>query len=363
MIHALKESSLRVLRRTGVSRMIGSSGWRRRRLLILAYHGVSLGDEHQWLPSLYVSPDALEARLQLLQEHRCAVLPLGEAVARLYDGTLPERAVVLTFDDGYYDFLAKAWPLLTKYGFPATVYVTTGRVFHNLPIVNLCIGYALWASPLQSIDGRGLPGLDGPCTLGDAEARRRLTERIIEALPGVDAADPRRDGVARMVAERAGVDYDALVSRRILTLMRPDEITRLAGEGVDFQLHTHLHRTPEDPDEFVRDLRVNRSRLEGLTGRPASHLCYPSGNYRTSYLPLLRREGIASATTCDPDLATVGMDPLLLPRFVDTGGVSRTVFESWLTGTAACLPRRTTRGGYRVTTRPVDPAALTPHAT
>jgi peptidoglycan/xylan/chitin deacetylase (PgdA/CDA1 family) len=364
MIQSLKEATLRLLQRAGVSSLVAASDWRRRRLLILAYHGVSLDDEHRWLPSLYISPRDLEARLQLLKKHRCSVLPLGEAVTRLYAGTLPDRAVVLTFDDGYYDFLAKAWPLLKQYGYPATVYLTTGRVLHNLPIVNLCISYALWASSLSSFDGRAIPGLgDGTYPLGDAESRQRLATRIAEALPGVDVADRRRDGAARMIAERAGVDYDSLVQRRVLTLLRPDEVSRLAAEGVDFQLHTHLHRTPEDPDEFMRDLLVNRSRLEEMTGRTASHLCYPSGNYRASYLPVLRQHGIASATTCDPDLADVTSEPLLLPRFVDTGGVSNIVFESWLTGMAACLPRRTTRGGYRVATRPVDPAALSPNAT
>ena len=43
-------------------------------------------------------------------------------------GTLPDRAVVLTFDDGYADFHSRAMPLLDRYGFTATVFVTTGWV-------------------------------------------------------------------------------------------------------------------------------------------------------------------------------------------------------------------------------------------
>ena len=37
---------------------------------------------------------------------------------------LPERPVVLTFDDGYADFVEKAVPLMVEHGFPATVFVT-----------------------------------------------------------------------------------------------------------------------------------------------------------------------------------------------------------------------------------------------
>jgi peptidoglycan/xylan/chitin deacetylase (PgdA/CDA1 family) len=348
MIQALKYASLRTLQRSGMSRRVAGSRWRRNRLLILCYHGVALGNEHEWCPDLYVAPAHLEARLELLRRHDCHVLPLREAVTYLYAGTLPERSVALTFDDGYFDFMARAWPLLRKYGYPATVYLTTGRVDHNLPNVNLFISYSLWASPLQTFDGDGLPGLQGRYPLRTADDRQRLTQRVIEGLRADNTGEHSRDLVARLVAERAGLDYNALVRQRVLTLLRPDDVTYLAGQGVDFQLHTHMHRTPDDPDEFIHDVLVNRGRLQAMTGRTPTHFCYPSGNYRPSYIPLLRRHAVEAATTCDPGLATATSDPMLLPRFIDTNAVSSLVFESWVTGVAACLPRRTTRGGSSI---------------
>jgi peptidoglycan/xylan/chitin deacetylase (PgdA/CDA1 family) len=349
MIHAIKYASLRALQRAGMSRYVANSSWRRHRLLILCYHGVALGDEHEWCPDLYVAASHFEARLELLRKHQCHVLPLREAVTYLYAGTLPERSVVLTFDDGYYDFMARVWPLLKKYGYPATVYLTTGRVDHNLPNVNLFISYSLWASRQQTFDGDGLPGLQGRYPLRTADERQQLTQRVIEALRADSGGEHSRDAVARLVAERAGLDYNALLQQRVLTLLRPEEVTNLAAQGIDFQLHTHMHRTPDDPDEFVRDVLVNRGRLQAMTGRTATHFCYPSGNYRPSYIPLLRRHGVEAATTCDPGLATTASDPMLLPRFIDTSSVSDLVFESWVTGVAACLPRRTTRGGSSLT--------------
>ena len=58
----------------------------------------------QFNGSLFISPDVLRSRLQLIRKARCAVLPLDEAIARLYANDLPDRAVVLTFDDGLADF-------------------------------------------------------------------------------------------------------------------------------------------------------------------------------------------------------------------------------------------------------------------
>src|SRR4249920_526461 len=111
MIHTLKTLSLGTLQRVGIDRLVARSRWRRNRLLILCYHGVALQDEHEWCPDLYVAASHLASRLALLRRHRCHVLQLGDAIDRLYRGALPARSVVLTFDDGYYDFMAAAWPL------------------------------------------------------------------------------------------------------------------------------------------------------------------------------------------------------------------------------------------------------------
>ena len=344
MIGVLKQWSFGTLKQLGVSRTLAQSRWRRNRLLILCYHGVSLGDEHEWAPGLYVSGRRLERRLDLLRQTDCNVLPLAEALERLYRNDLPDRAVALTFDDGYYDFRSRAWPLLKAYGCPATVYLTTSRVDHNLPNVNLFISYVMWKARHTVLRGDGIPGLSGWYPLAKPAQRQRVIDELNDDLQTGSATD--KDAVAREIVGRLGLDYEALLASRLLTLLRPAEVTRLSQEGVDFELHTHVHRTPSDPGEFVRDVLVNRDRIQAMTGKQPVHLCYPSGNYRDAYLPALRLNGIVSATTCDPGIAAATDDPLLLPRFVDTSYISDIVFESWLTGLAPCLPRRTRRGGH-----------------
>lgn len=358
VLGSLKRASFACLDRLGVSRRVGRSAWRRNRLLILCYHGISLTDEHAWWPGLYVSPSHLADRLALLERHRCNVLPLGEAIQRLYANDLPDRAVVLTFDDGYYDFRARAWPLLRQHGFPATVYLTTERVDRGLPIVNLFLRYAFWCARDRAFEPDGLFGLGGSYPLATEQQRGVALQRLLAAFEANRPAGLRRDDMVKLAVQQLGIDYDALLARRVLTLLRPDEVTQLAAEGVQFQLHTHLHRTPADPDEFVRGVLTNRARIEALTGASPQHLCYPSGNYRPEYLPALERIGVVSATTCDPGLASPGSHPLLLPRFIDTSSVAPIVFEAWLTGLADRLPRRTRRGGDVAGTPPVAAAPL-----
>ncbi|MEO7963531.1 MAG: hypothetical protein ABIT38_06425, partial [Gemmatimonadaceae bacterium] len=52
---------------------------------------------------------------------------------------------------------------------------------------------------------------------------------------------------------------------------------------------------------------------------------------------------VATATTCDPGIASPSSDPLMLPRFIDTSAQSPEAFEAWASGFAELLPRRTRR--------------------
>lgn len=95
-------------------------------LPILGYHRVGLlRDPH--VPT--VSAELFERHLQFLARHRYQVIDL-EAVATLLDRgqRWPRRHVVITFDDGYEETATIAWPLLKRFGFPATVFVTPAEV-------------------------------------------------------------------------------------------------------------------------------------------------------------------------------------------------------------------------------------------
>jgi peptidoglycan/xylan/chitin deacetylase (PgdA/CDA1 family) len=80
-------------------------------------------------PSTNVSLANFQAHLELLHQQKFVVLSLGEVVERLQNGKdLPPSCAVITVDDGYRSFLTGAWPLLKKYGFPVTLFVSTDTV-------------------------------------------------------------------------------------------------------------------------------------------------------------------------------------------------------------------------------------------
>jgi len=344
LLKRTKTSLLAVARRVGAFRLVAESEWRRQRLLVLCYHGVSLLDEHEWNPLLYISPDTFRRRLDLLRRRACNVLPLGEALHLLHEGRLPERAVTITFDDGHYDFHAVAHPLLTEYGYPATVYLTTYHVDCNIPIFALACSYMLWKGRSLTLDLTDLGG-GRAVALTSPGMRRAALNVLVEAAERQGLTALEKNRLAADLAGRLQLDFESLCRNRFLHLMNAEEVTALARTNVDFQLHSHCHRAPLTEPLYREQIQRNRVRVEQLTGGHPVHFCYPSGVTAPEFIPWLRAEGIVSATTTIPGLAAAGDHPLLLPRILDHSGLSCLEFDGWRSGFAALLPRSTTEPG------------------
>jgi peptidoglycan/xylan/chitin deacetylase (PgdA/CDA1 family) len=340
MLKKFKQTTLGTLKTSGVFGIVENTRWRQRRLLILAYHGISLDDEHQWDPALYMTPDSFRRRMQLLKDSNCTVLPLAEALESLYSQDLPEKCVALTFDDGNYDFYKVAQPILREFGFPATVYLTTYYSEYPKPVFDVICSYLLWKGRNERLNFKEITGDEITVDLSDDGSRASSIERLREFASEHKLSAEEKDSLAASVAAQLKIDYDALRAKRLLQILSPDEVTTLASEGVDIQLHTHRHRMPPDRSLFLREIDDNRKSIQAMTGISPSHFCYPSGVYDQHFLPWLEEVGIVSATTCDTGFATRQSHPLLLPRLLDTSGLSEIEFEGWLTGVSAALPRR-----------------------
>jgi peptidoglycan/xylan/chitin deacetylase (PgdA/CDA1 family) len=343
MLKKFKQAALKSLKTAGVSTLVHNSRWRRDRLLILAYHGISLSDEHLWNGSQFLSADIFRTRLEMLKKSSCAVLPLGEAVERLYANDLPDRAVAITFDDGTSDFYRRALPLVKEFGFPVTLYLTTFYSYYQKPVFDLMCSYLLWKGRSKTLDLKPLTGQDLKTDLRSNDFREAVLSEIHAFAGGQKLSADQKDAFAASLTAQLDVDYAALLEQRILHNLTPDEVGRLAAVGVDIQLHTHRHRTPMDRQLFLLEIEDNRKCIQEMTEKGPTHFCYPSGVYDLRFLPWLREAGVVSATTCELGFASRSSDRLLLPRFLDNATLSSIEFESWLTGISAALPRRSIR--------------------
>ena len=98
-------------------------GGSRARLSILIFHRV-----HAARDELFPGEPTAEEFERLVRHLGTffVALPLAEAIRSLAAGTLPARALCITFDDGYADNLTIAAPILARHSMPATVFVATG---------------------------------------------------------------------------------------------------------------------------------------------------------------------------------------------------------------------------------------------
>ena len=337
-----RRGALRLAKSAGLFHAIAHSGWRRRHLAILTYHGVATADEHLWNPSLFLSVDTFRASLEVLRRTACNVLPLAEAVERAFRGDLPSRAVSLTFDDGNFDFLRNAMPILREFGFPATNFVSTFYVELQRPVFNPVCRYLLWKGRGRALAPHGLAEGSEPLSTEDQAARRRSFARIYEFTRRANLSGAEKQEIVALLAARLEVDLEALTAARLFHLMSADELRALPRDLIDVQLHTHRHRTPRDRELFLAEIADNRAALVRALGpdRRFTHFCYPSGDYVPEYVSWLQEAGIDLAVTSDVRLASACSHRMLLPRIAVTTGMRSLELEAWVTGARQLLPRR-----------------------
>ena len=109
------------------------------RIPILMYHSISRDSEDGVHPyyRTCTSPEVFEMHMKLLRDYNYKIISLSDAVNLFNDmaeqplaqsQTDRVRYVVITFDDGFRDFYTNAFPILEKYGFTATMFLSTGFI-------------------------------------------------------------------------------------------------------------------------------------------------------------------------------------------------------------------------------------------
>ncbi len=99
------------------------------RIPVLMYHYVEYVEDKNDTTrvALNTFPHVLDAQIQTLINANFTFLTNKQLTEYLNgNGVLPERSVVITFDDGYRDFYTDAYPILKKHNIPATQYVVSG---------------------------------------------------------------------------------------------------------------------------------------------------------------------------------------------------------------------------------------------
>jgi peptidoglycan/xylan/chitin deacetylase (PgdA/CDA1 family) len=274
-------------------------------LVVLIYHRVTNVAD----PMMPSEPDArrFAAQMSLLADN-FIVLPLREGVQRLRAGTLPARAVCITFDDGYANNFTVAMPILQSRGLTATVFVAPAFLNGGC-MFNDTVYEAIRQAPAQ-VDLRS-HGLD-QYALSDAAARINAAQSIILKLKHLPPAERRSR--AHALAEHVGARVPADL------MMTDEQVARMSASGIEIGAHTMTHPILAAIDAAAARTEINASkeRLQEITGTPVRSFAYPNGkpgqDYHHEHVALAREAGFELAVSTTWGAATAAADPLQIPR-------------------------------------------------
>ena len=234
---------------------------------VLMYHHVSPNQG-----SITASPEHFEAHMAWLAKNGYRSLTTAEFAGHLAGRSVPDKSVLITFDDGYLDNWVYAHPILKRYGLHAVMFLVTG-----------------WAG-----DGPVRPCLGESADLPAAPAHPQCK-------PMIDSG--RADEV----------------------IVRWSEVDAMLAAGT-FEIHSHTHThtrwdkvctsVTEKRDRIAEEFTLSRMTLQRRLGGVSSHLCWPQGYFDADYVELAQEAGFDHLYTTDAfGQNIVGHDPLHIHRF------------------------------------------------
>lgn len=236
------------------------------------------------------TPQVFEAQIAALARAGYQSLSAAQFAAYLAGAQVPEKSVLITFDDGYLNNWVHAHPILRRHGMRAVLFLITGLIGDG---------------PARPCAGQGPP------------------------LP----ADVDHEASKRLIAE----------GRADEVMLRWSEVQAMVEAGTfEFHSHTHTHTrwdkvcgadVAAKRRHIARELADSRASLIERLGGVSDHLCWPQGYFDADYVQAAREAGFRHLYTTDPlGQNRPGSDPAHIYRFAVRnragGWLNRRIWQS-----------------------------------
>ena len=235
---------------------------------------------------------------------------LDEAVRSLSNGSLPARAVALTFDDGYAEWFDTVVPFLTARGLPATFFISTEQLS----------GVALWHERIvgcvRALPERGakLPfGFGSYSELNTVDRRAQLVAALQNRLKYL----PLDERLATIVNLELQAEQPIELPRKF----DANSVRELHLHGFDIGAHTIRHPILNECSlsEAREEIRGCKEQLEAITASKVKLFAYPNGrpdtDYASEHTQIVKECGYEAAVATCAGTADRTSDVFQLPRF------------------------------------------------
>ena len=290
-LQILRNLFFNIAYQTGISKLFRWVLSKNNDLVILTFHRVSDDIDQMWPPMPIASFRSLMEKL--VKEFR--IININD-LTRLPANSGPPYMVV-TFDDGYSDFVENAVPILLDLGIPACQSICPSLIDKRKPpwtqVLSVC---------LNSFEQKYLTLPDGTNFKISEPVNEKMFLALCDRLYAVD--DEARNLWVDNLAETLKVTFD------LYSMMTWDDIRSCIQNGFSIGSHSYSHRNLSKVMELElleTEISFSRQRILDETGVAPSVFSFPSGLYSDDSLKVVEKSGYSIALLCDEKPANISM--------------------------------------------------------
>lgn len=289
------------------------------RAIILGYHRIADVPADPY--GMVVTPDRFRQQLEVVRRAANPVR-LDELAKRVEIASLPERALVLSFDDAYSDTLSTVLPLLEEFEIPAIVFVVTGYMGQEFwwdRLARLILQPSRLPELTPLLTGRAARRLQtlahqiGGTQVASAAYRREVLGIVYTHL--LSLAHPQQEEVlAQLEAKVADVPPGEETAR---SLSASEVVTLSRSAFVQIGSHTVTHPVLARLAHENQRTEILESKLclEQLLGGQVKAFSYPNGSFTDVTRELVASVGYSTACASQNGVVWSDSDRYILPRF------------------------------------------------
>lgn len=261
-------------------------------VIILVYHRIGPMTD-KWSINPMLHPKLFEEQINYFSKN-FKIIPLNNLSEMITEGTIPEKAVVITFDDGYKDNYEVAFPILKKYNAPATIFLATGPIEEKKLFWWDLVNYVLFYTDMKFIDINDI----GTYQLSSDEDKIKAGLNIQEKLKKMN--NNKKESIINELINLTDVNIPEKLGKKYVLSWR--EIKRMNKNGIEFGAHTVTHPilTNVSIDEAKLEILNSKNCIEENLGTEVKSFAYPNGDYNEKILSLVENLGFNSSVSVFP---------------------------------------------------------------